>query len=288
MKKRLAYLGPPGTYSEEAAQDYSETRYDSKAELLSVQSLPLVIASVDAGDADEGIVPIENSLEGAVTFTVDILIHESDLLIKDELVLPIHHCLIAKSGVSLADIRDDVRVYSHPQSLAQCREYLLSRYPNAALMPSPSNAAAVGEMLRSETPALAIAGERAAANYNAQIVDEEVEDNHSNATRFVVLAATDSPSTGNDKTSLCFNFDADIPGSLVGVLAEFSNRGINLNKIESRPTRKSLGRYIFLVDIDGHKQDDDVQKALAAVKRQVAMLKVLGSYPRCSLDSLEP
>ena len=283
MTKRLAYLGPPGTYSEEAAELYAPD-----AERLPMSSLPGVIASVDAGEVDEGIVPIENSLEGAVTFTVDILIHESDLLIKDELVLPIHHCLIAKSCVSLEDIMDDVRVYSHPQSLAQCREYLLSRYPNAALMPSPSNAAAVGEMLRSETPALAIAGKRAATNYNAQIVDEEVEDNHSNATRFVVLAASDSPPTGNDKTSLCFNFDADIPGSLVGVLAEFSNRGINLNKIESRPTRKSLGRYIFLVDIDGHKQDADVQDALSAVRRQVAMLKVLGSYPRCSLDSLEP
>ena len=284
MKKRLAYLGPPGTYSEEAA-----LLYDPDAYRQPVSSLPGVIASVDAGEVDEGIVPIENSLEGAVTFTVDILIHESDLLIKDELVLPIHHCLIAKSGVSLEDIRDDVRVvYSHPQSLAQCREYLLSRFPNAALMPSPSNAAAVGEMLKSETPALAIAGKRAAANYAAQIVDEEVEDNHSNATRFVVLAASDSAPTGNDKTSLCFNFDADIPGSLVGVLAEFSNRGINLNKIESRPTRKSLGRYIFLVDIDGHKQDADVQDALASVRRQVATLKVLGSYPRCSLDSLEP
>lgn len=284
MKKRLAYLGPPGTYSEEAA-----LLYDPDAEMLPVQSLPVVIASVDSGAADEGIVPIENSLEGAVTFTVDLLIHESDLLIKDELVLPIHHCLIAKSGVSLDDIRDAALVvYSHPQSLAQCREYLHRRFPNAALMPSPSNAAAVGEMLKSETPALAIAGKRAAANYDAQIVDEEVEDNHSNATRFVVLASNDSPPTGNDKTSLCFNFDADSPGILVSVLTEFSGRGINLNKIESRPTRKFLGRYIFLVDIDGHKQDAIVQDALASVRRQVAALKVLGSYPRCSLDSLDP
>lgn len=240
MTKRLAYLGPPGTYSEEAARLYAASMYGGEADLAPVPSLPAVIASVDAGEADEGIVPIENSLEGAVTFTVDLLIHESDLLIKNELVLPIHHCLIAKSGANLAD--DDVAmVYSHPQSLAQCREYLLRRFPNAELMPSPSNAAAVGEMLNATKPALAIAGKRAAENYDVEIVDEEVEDNHSNATRFVVLAAADSAPTGNDKTSMCFNFDTNSPGILVSALTEFSSRGINLSKIESRPTdRKSV------------------------------------------------
>ena len=279
MTKRLAYLGPPGTYSEEAARLYAGSMYGGEAEPAPVPSLPAVIASVDAGEADEGIVPIENSLEGAVTFTVDLLIHESDLLIKNELVLPIHHCLIAKSGANIAD--DDVAmVYSHPQSLAQCREYLLRRFPNAELMPSPSNAAAVGEMLNATKPALAIAGKRAAENYDVEIVDEEVEDNHSNATRFVVLAAADSAPTGNDKTSMCFNFDTNSPGILVSALTEFSSRGINLSKIESRPTRKSLGRYIFLVDIDGHKRDGIVRDALAAVGEQAAMLKVLGSYPR--------
>ncbi len=279
MTKRLAYLGPPGTYSEEAALLYAKKDGYLAFDLAPVPSLPAVIASVDSGDADEGIVPIENSLEGAVTFTVDLLIHESDLLIKNELVLPIHHCLIAKSGANLADA-DVEMVYSHPQSLAQCREYLLRRFPNADLMPSPSNAAAVGEMLNAAAPALAIAGKRAAANYDVEIVDEEVEDNHSNATRFVVLAAADSAPTGNDKTSMCFNFDTNSPGILVSALTEFSSRGINLSKIESRPTRKSLGRYIFLVDIDGHKRDGIVRDALEAVREQAAMLKVLGSYPR--------
>lgn len=271
MKRRLAYLGPSGTYSEEAAQ-----LYDSGAELIPVPSLPAVIASVDSGDAHEGIVPIENSLEGAVTFTVDLLIHESSLLIKNELVLPIHHCLMAAVGANWDDIQV---VYSHPQSLAQCREYLQRHFPDAGLIPSPSNSAAVGEMLKSTTPAAAIAGKRAAANYDVKILDEGVEDNHSNATRFVVLSSSDSAPTGNDKTSLCFNFDADSPGILVRVLTEFSSRGINLNKIESRPTRKSLGRYIFLVDIDGHKQDAVVRDALDAIRKQASMLKVLGSYP---------
>ena len=127
---------------------------------------------------------------------------------------------------------------------------------------------------------MAIAGKRAASFFDVQILEERVEDNHSNATRFIVLSSQDSTPTGRDKTSLCFNFDVDRPGSLVGVLLEFSKRGINLNKIESRPTRRSLGRYFFLADIDGHCDDEDVRNALEAIGGMVSMLKVLGSYPR--------
>ncbi len=273
MTRRLAYLGPPGTYSEEAAK-----LYDGDADLVAQASLPAVVGCVDAGDADEGIVPIENSLEGAVTFTVDLLIHESDLQIKGELVLPIHHCLLSKPGANVADAQV---IYSHPQSLAQCREYLHRRFPNVKPMPSLSNSTAVVNMLASELPSLAIAGRQAAENYGVDVVDEDVEDNHSNATRFVVLTAqAGSDPTGWDKTSLCFSFDTDRPGSLVGVLQEFSSRGINLNKIESRPTKKSLGKYVFLVDIDGHRADTDVRDALESLGRHVSTLKVLGSYPR--------
>ena len=272
MTRRLAYLGPPGTYSEEAA-----LLYDADAELVSATSLPAVIDIVHDGDAEEGIVPVENSLEGAVTFTADLLIHETTLKIKSELVLPIHHCLLAKGGA----MPDDVEVvYSHPQSLGQCREYIRRRFPNATPMQSLSNSAAVIDMMQSAKPAVAIAGRRAASFFDVQILEEWVEDNHSNATRFIVLSAEDSAPTGRDKTSICFNFDADKPGSLVSVLAEFSERGINLNKIESRPTRVSLGRYFFLADVDGHQQDGDVRSALEAIGEKVSMLKVLGSYPR--------
>ena len=251
MTRRLAYLGPQGTYSEEAA-----LLYDSEAELVPAATLPAVIDIVHAGEADEGIVPIENSLEGAVTFTADLLIHESRLKIKSELVLPIHHCLMAKSGTDIDEVEV---VYSHPQSLGQCRDYLRRRFPHATPMPSLSNSAAVGDMIQSDRSAVAIAGKRAASFFDVQILEERVEDNHSNATRFIVLSSQDSIPTGRDKTSLCFNFDVDKPGSLVGVLLEFSNRGINLNKIESRPTRRSLGRYFFLADIDGHRDDEDVR-----------------------------
>ena len=272
MARRLAYLGPPGTYSEEAAM-----LYDSDAELVAATTLPGVVQSVHNGDADEAIVPVENSLEGAVTFTADLLIQEMTLKIKSELVLPIHHCLLAKPGVNAEDVEV---VYSHPQSLGQCRGFLQRRFPDATLMPSLSNSSAVSDMLHSERRALAIAGKRAAGFFDVRILEEEIEDNHSNATRFIVLADKDGVPTGEDKTSICFNFDIDRPGSLVSVLQEFSNRGINLNKIESRPTRKSLGRYFFLADIEGHREDDEVRSALDAVGEQVSMLKVMGSYPR--------
>lgn len=272
MARRLAYLGPRGTYSEEAAM-----LYDEDAELVAAATLPGVVQSVHSGEADEGIVPVENSLEGTVTFTADLLIQETTLKIKSELVLPIHHCLLAKPGGSEEDVEV---VYSHPQSLGQCREYLQRRFPDASLMPSLSNSSAVSDMLQSERQALAIAGKRAACFFDVRILEEEIEDNHSNATRFIVLAAEDGVQTGKDKTSICFHFDADRPGSLVEVLQEFSNREINLNKIESRPTRRSLGRYFFLVDVEGHKADDSVRDALEAIADKVSMLKVLGSYPR--------
>lgn len=272
MARRLAYLGPPGTYSEEAAM-----LYDPDAEYIAAATMPGVVQSIHDGEADEGIVPVENSLEGAVTFTADLLIQETTLKIKSELVLPIHHCLLAKPDGSDEDVEV---IYSHPQSLGQCREYLLRRFPNASTIPSASNSAAVSDMLNSERRALAIAGKRAARMFSAQILEERIEDNASNATRFIVLASEDGAPTGEDKTSMCFNFDADKPGSLVSVLQEFSERGINLSKIESRPTRRSLGRYFFLVDVDGHKADDSVRDALEAIAEKVSMLKVLGSYPR--------
>lgn len=272
MTRRLAYLGPQGTYSEEAAM-----LYDAEAELVAATTLPGVIQRVRGGEADEGIVPVENSLEGTVTFTADLLIQEMTLKIKSELVLPIHHCLLGKPGGSAEDVEV---IYSHPQSLGQCRGYLQQRFPGASLMPSLSNSSAVSDMLRSERRALAIAGKRATLFFDVQILEEEIEDNHSNATRFIVLAEEGSAPTGKDKTSICFHFDADRPGSLVGVLQEFSSRGINLNKIESRPTRRSLGRYFFLADVEGHHDDDDVRDALEAIGEKVSMLKVLGSYPR--------
>ena len=272
MTTRIAYLGPIGTYTEEAA-----LKYDGDAVLVPFQSIPASISAVDDGDADEAVVPIENSLEGAVTYTLDVLIHGSMLSIRNEIVLPIHHCLLAKKGTERQGIET---IYSHPQSLAQCRSYLEKNFPNASLVASLSNSTAVEEMKGDGATAAAIAGQRNANIYQVEVLDRNVEDNPNNVTRFVVLAKDDHERTGVDKTSLCFEFSDDSPGMLVTALEEFSSRGINLNKIESRPTRRSLGRYIFLVDVDGHRDDSDVREALEALQRQASMVRVFGSYPR--------
>ena len=271
MAGKLAFLGPEGTYSEQAAVNYG-----ADAELVAYPSIPAVASAVDRREVDEGIVPIENSLGGAVTDTLDLLIHDSSLSIKDELVLSIDHCLVVNSGTRLDEIEV---VYSHPQALTQCRGFISERLPGVALVASLSTAASVREMQESEVAAAAIASRRAATLNGAHILAEAIQDDRSNATRFVVLASTDHAPTGSDKTSICFDFEHDSPGILYTVLGEFARRGINMTKIESRPTRATLGRYIFLLDVEGHREDDTMREALEAVRAQVSMFKVFGSYP---------
>ena len=279
MTKRLAFLGPVGTYAEVAA-----LQYDPDAERVPFPSNPAVAAAVDAGLADEGVLPIENSLEGSVTDTLDLLIHESALFIRHELVLPIHHSLLAAEGTKTDDIRV---IYSHPQALGQCRSFLSKCFPEAELVAALSTSAAVEDMLDAGPTAAAIANHRAAGIYGAKVLAQRIEDNPNNVTRFVVLAASDHrPTGGVDKTSICFSFDQDAPGLLYSVMGEFANRGINLARVESRPTKQSLGRYIFLVDLMGHREEKVVRDALEGVKIQVSLLKVFGSYPQ-STDSLD-
>ena len=275
--KRIAFLGPEGTFSEQAC-----ITFDPCASRLPFPSIPAAAAAVDSGQADEAIVPIENSLEGAVTDTLDLLIHDSALFIRRELVLPIQHFLVAAPGTKSEDISI---IYSHPQALAQCRSFLSRHYPEAELLASMSTAAAVGQMLEQRAGAAAIANERASAIYGAKVLARGIADNRNNLTRFVLLAPADHPRTGEDKTSLCFSFDDDAPGVLHAALGEFARRGINLAKIESRPTKESLGRYIFLVDLEGHREDAVVKEALSRLKDQVSELKVFGSYPRYTLPS---
>ena len=271
MPKRLAFLGPAGTHTEQAC-----VNYDADAVRLPYTPISEVVAAVESGEADECVVPIENSLQGSVTDTLDILVHHSSLSIRRELVMPIRHFLVADRGAAIESI--DV-VYSHPQALAQCREFLQARLPSAGVVASLSTAAAVEDMLGRGPRAAAIATRRAAEIHGCAVIAEGIEDDENNMTRFVVLAPNDHPPTGADKTSACFSFDEDAPGILHGVLAEFANRGINLAKIESRPTRQSLGHYIFLVDFEGHRQDDAIREVLARVEGQVSMLKIFGSYP---------
>lgn len=272
-KKRIAYLGPAGTFTEEAV-----LLYDATAHLIPLPSVPAVAAAVDAGMADEGVVAIENSLEGSVNDTLDVLIHESSLRIRRELVLPINHYLLVQPGTSAQEVQV---IYSHPSALGQCRRFIERCFPKAHAVAALSTAKAVEEMKSSSVPAAAIATRRAADIYGVAVLAKNIQDNPANVTRFVVLAHEDSPTpTGHDKTSICFAFDEDRPGQLYGVLGEFARRDINLTKVESRPTKESLGEYIFLMDLAGHREDPPVKAALEGVRSRVGMFKVLGSYPR--------
>ena len=272
MPRSVAYLGPAGTYTEEAA-----TLYDPEADLQSFPTIAAVGLAVSSGITDQGVVPIENSLEGAVNFTLDLLISQSGLYIRQEIVLPIQHFLMAKAGTRPSDLEV---IYSHPQSLGQCREFLQRCFPGVQQMASLSNAAAVVDMKDSALVAAAIAPRRAATLYDVEIIGSNIQDNPNNATRFVVLDKEDHPPTGWDKTSMCLSFQEDAPGILYQALGEFARRGINLAKIESRPTKQSLGEYIFLIDCDGHQTDSRIQESIEAIRGKNGSIKVLGSYPK--------
>lgn len=272
MAKRIAYLGPQGTFTEDAA-----LLHDKTAQLIPFPSIPAVAVAVGSGMAEEGVVAIENSLEGSVTDTLDLLIHESGVFIRKELVLPIEHYLLVKPGTEAGGVKV---LYSHPQALGQCRTVIERCFPKVNVVAALSNAAAVEEMMASTHPAAAIGTRRAAELYGAEILARGIQDKASNVTRFVVLALTDHPPTGSDKTSLCFSFADDRPGVLCEVLQKFAERNINLAKIESRPSKESLGRYIFLIDIEGHHDDSLVSEVLKQVREVTSLFKVFGSYPR--------
>ena len=272
MAKRVAFLGPLGTFSEEAA-----LQYDPEAELEAFPSIPAVALAVASGIAEEGVVPIENSLEGSVTYTLDILIQEDRLFIRHELVVPIEHCLLVKPGIRSADIQ---AVYSHPQALGQCRDFLERCFPKAQQIASLSTAAAVDDVKQSSEVSAAISPRRAAELQGMEILAHGIQDSASNVTRFVVLGDSDHPRTGQDKTSLCFSFSEDTPGVLYNVMGVFAHRNINLTKVESRPSKQFLGDYIFLIDCHGHREDPMVAAAIETVRIHTSMLKIFGSYPR--------
>jgi prephenate dehydratase len=239
-------------------------------------SISAVAYAVDSGMADEGVVPIENSLEGGVVETHDLLISLSRLRICRELVIPIEHCLIVRPGTTASDIEV---IYSHPQALGQTRRFIERCFPKARVEASLSTSAAVEEAVR-RADAAGISSRRAAEVFGGDILAAGIQDFDNNVTRFVVLAHEDAAATGADRTSIAFSFEKDRAGSLVEVLHEFASRGINLSRIESRPTREALGKYIFLVDLDVHREEPAAAEALAAVQALVSELKVFGSYPR--------
>ena len=277
----LGYLGPPGTFSEQAAR-----QYDPAARHVAFGDIASVVRAAERGEVAEVIVPLENSTEGAVTLTTDLLAHGTELMIRREVVVPIHHCLLTAEDVALEEVRV---VYSHPQALAQCRGYLARHLQAAGEVASLSTVSAVHDMRADGGPAAAISSRRAAEVLGAAVRASRIEDVPGNRTRFVVLGREDHESTGRDKTSICFDFSADGPGTLHGALGELAQRRINMHKIESRPAKSSLGQYIFLIDMEGHRHDPTVAEALDRIRARAATFKILGSYPRASAsDSPAP
>lgn len=273
----LAYLGPEGTHSEQAC-----IIYDASANRVPYPSIKDVANSLTRRETDECMVPIENSLGGSINETLDILIYQNNIKIKFELTIPINHYLITKSLVELTEIK---HIYSHPQAIAQCKHFISRNLPNAKITASMSTSAAVKQMITSPEYAGAIGTKRSAILNNVVTIRENIQDNKSNSTRFVILSPDDHPFTGDDKTSICFELKNDRPGILYESLGEFASRNINLTKIESRPTGESLGRYMFLIDLIGHRDEEKVKSAINSLKRSSSMFKLFGSYPRFKITA---
>ena len=276
MNKLLAYLGPRGTYTEQAALSYS-----SSATLKPFPSISEVVRTVASHEAAEGIIPIENSLFGSVTETLDLLIREPKLAIRNEIVIAIQHCLIVSPGYKEKELH---RVYSHPQALAQCSDFLKKTFPEAQLIATLSTSAAVEQVMNQDGDSAAIGPERAALINGAIVVKKGIQNNPYNVTRFIVIADSDHPPTGNDKTSICFSFAEDKPGLLNTVLLAIAEKGVNLSKIESRPTGKILGEYYFLIDLNGHRQEASLANIIAEISPATSLLRIFGSYPATEIN----
>ncbi|MGI9862200.1 prephenate dehydratase [Moorella naiadis] len=269
--KGIAYLGPQGTYSHEAATIWG--RLTGQDLFLACPDLPEVLAAVRDSRAVAAVLPVENSIEGAVNLTLDLILETPELQVTGEVVLPIHHCLISRAG-NLAAIKE---VWSHPQALAQCRHYLAQNLPGVAIKPTTSTAAAASQA--QQRPDLAaIASTFAAGLYQVPLVATEIEDYPDNKTRFWILGQGTPKLPGPYKTSLVVAAVANRPGSLYAILKDFAEAGINLTRIESRPTKQELGEYLFFIDCEGKATDSPLKDVLAGLKNRTSLLLVLGSY----------
>jgi prephenate dehydratase len=271
---RTAYFGPAGTFTEEALLTQSDL---VDGERIAFASVPDVIAAVERGDADGGVVPIENMIEGSVSVTLDTLAFDSELLIQREIDLPVSLNLCARPGVALDDLKT---VVSFPHALAQCRGWLGKKLANAEQRASHSTSDAAREVSRSKRGDMAaICNALAAELYGLDVLATDIEDHPENQTRFVLVGTGIPAPTGHDKTSIvCFQ-QKDRPGSLLGILQEFAARAVNLTKLESRPTKRGLGDYCFFIDCEGHVSDEVIADALRNLAAKQGDVKFLGSYP---------
>jgi prephenate dehydratase len=279
----VAYFGPAATFTQEALLSEPDL---AAADLRPLATITAVLEEVANGGADLGFVPIENAIEGTVSATIDGLIFDVDLFIQREVVMDIHLHLMAKPGTLISQIE---KVSSYPHALAQCQKYLARQVPGAEQVAANSTADAARLLGESGAPNVAaIAPRLAAERYGLAILAEDVEDHPENQTRFVAVARSRVPKpTGHDKTSIvCFQ-RADHPGSLHGILGQFAARNINLTKLESRPTKQSLGDYCFVIDLSGHIGDEVIGDCLRDLHASLAGVKFLGSYPAAGAHGAE-
>ena len=274
---RYAYLGPEGTFSEAALRTLPAA---AKAELQPHPSVSTALDAVRRGEADHALVPIENSVEGSVSATLDELAAGEPLMVTREVLLPVSFALMVRPGTGLTDVR---RVATHPHAHAQCRRWLATVLPDATVVPALSTAEAAATLADgSGSHDAAIAAPIAAERYRLEVLAADVEDNPDAMTRFVLVSRPGQPPlpTGHDRTSLVAFISDDHAGALLEVLTEFAVRGVNLMRIESRPTGERLGRYCFSIDCEGHVDDTRVGEALTGLRRVCPDVRFLGSYPR--------
>jgi prephenate dehydratase len=282
MTKRYAYLGPEGTFTEAALRTLAGTEPTEPVPCATIQA---ALAAVRTGAADRAVVPIESSVEGVVTATLDDLSTGGDLLIRAELPLPIEFALLGRPGTRLSDVRT---VGGHPQAQPQCRRWLAEHLPQAEWVPAASNAEAARQASEGKIDA-ALAGAFAAARYGLDVLAPDIGDRKNAVTRFVVAgpAAPLPAPTGADRTTLAAFLATNHAGALSEILTEFVVRGVNLTTIQSRPTGDRLGRYYFFIDCEGHVADARVGEALMGLRRVCADVRFLGSYPRADHGQTE-
>src|SRR5450756_1756626 len=275
---RYAYLGPEGTFTEAAVAKLSASRPAGDVQPVPCASIGAALDAVRSGAAERAVIPIESSVEGIVTATVDDLAGAGDLLIRAETRLPIEFALLAREGITLADVKT---VGGHPQAEAQCRRWLTARIPGREWVPFASNAEAARRVAEGGLDA-ALASAAAADRYSLAVLVPDVHDRSNAVTRFVEVGRPGSmpAPSGSDRTSVAAFLGVDHPGALMEILTEFAVRGINLSTIQSRPTGDGLGSYFFFIDCEGHIDDARVGEAMMGVRRVCAEVRFLGSYPR--------
>lgn len=280
MKHSLAYLGPTGTNSETAALAYADwlaINQHQESTLCPCPSIAIALQSVANGKIDYGVVPIENSIEGSVTVVLDTLWRLGNLKVHQELTLPIFHGLLTYSQ-SLEEIKT---VYSHPQGLAQCQQWLEKNLPQVQLIPTKSTTEGL-PLLKDDLTAAAVSSPRAAELYQIPLLKLDIKDRPDNCTRFWIVNGSESKNGSH--LALAFSLAKNAPGALVKALEIFARREINLSKIESRPTKRSLGEYVFFIDLEGNSQDPQINEALTELSQCTEVLKIFGNYSKLPIQ----